>query len=60
MPLPTMCGTVVKSQSVSVPARLELLPVTVAKWLERQTLVNIVWGSNRPGGDISQHDGNLL
>ena len=21
----------------------------VAKWLERQTLVNIVWGSNLPG-----------
>ena len=43
---------------------LEFLPITVAKWLERQTLVNMVWGSNPPGGDISQHDagkfGNLL
>ena len=33
-------------------AWLELLPVTVAKWLERRTLVNMVWGSNPPGGDI--------
>ena len=31
---------------------LEFLPITVAKWLERQTLVNMVWGSNPPGGDI--------
>ena len=40
------------------------LPVLVAKWLERRTLVNMVWGSNPPGGDNSQHDagkfGNLL
>ena len=32
--------------------------------VERQTLVNMVWGSNPHGGDISQHDagkfGNLL
>ena len=38
--------------------------ITVAKWLVPQTLVNMVWGSNPPGGDISQHDtgkfGNLL
>ena len=28
----------------------------VAKWLDRRTLVNIVWGSNPPGGDIFQHE----
>ena len=29
---------------------------TVAKWIEHPTLVNMVWGSNPPGSDNSQHD----
>ena len=28
----------------------------MAKWLEHWTLAIKIWGSNPPGGDISQHD----
>ena len=43
-------------QGINESTISNFLPVMVAKCLEHWTLVNMVWGSNPPGGDNSQHD----